>query len=208
MKDWKTEDHNQIIRDAKRRFLAHYFPDHKYHHIEVVYYSMNPHRRFGCSCGADLEIDHMDVDWDLFCNEDDDTFHALLDFRELLSAQALAVYNNLVNGSILKLPATESTPARLVQCQYMGRTVHVDESWTPPSQAVQEFATMFNRLIEARKVDYGVALHARAVPLPRIDRRRRTLLLLYVFSDHSMEELNAWCKVCCFVREGELPEEW
>lgn len=109
------------------------------------------------------------------------------------------------------LRGTGEIPEPYRLCQYMGMLLCAkDEDLTVVLREARiRFLPVLDRLIEERRVGHALLGPLMLVPLiSAADGARRFMLVLYIFSDYTREELNEYLGWGCFFEEGEIPEVW
>lgn len=73
-----------------------------------------------------------------------------------------------------------------------------------PEEWVRRFGLLVDKLAEADKIAYGVLGPPSTLRLKTIEDKYRLMIMLYVFSDLSLEDLNEWLDNEALVEEGGL----
>lgn len=134
----------------------------------------------------------------------------IVNFKDLLSPKAKELYETQKNSTELVIDREKK------HCQYFCKQVQLTDDLILPNEYVVKMASIFNKLVDKDLIKYGCVSPAMVMRLAdlrdkdgTIVYKNRAMLMLFVFSDFTYDQLNKELGDNAFVEEGNIgSDDW
>ena len=126
-------------------------------------------------------------------------------FSELLTDEAKVIYNKYNKGYFYEVDG------RTITLRFLSRKIQLGADNVIPSCYINKIAYIFNKLVEAKMINYGVMCPLSTIQLvPNINNPTDNswAIFIFVYSDHTNEELNKFIGEEFFYDEGFVGPDW